>query len=148
MSATLHNFDPPSLMAKEIYNLEYRITELEDALSVAEVERDNALLDYKPFKELREWVAAGRRQVDIVLGGPVGLGYEHISVFDFELNQGQDITDVREIDLIARKKAKADWFDKKAKQIREEVAIHEQIRIDQGTGNGFMQIPDGSEEPY
>ncbi len=80
------------------------------------------------LEELREWVAGGRREVNITLGGPVGLGYEHIFVYDHEINQGQDITDVREIDLVACKKSKADWFEKKAQQIREEARLYEQLR--------------------
>ena len=75
---------------------------------------------------LREWVAGGRRQVDIILGGPVGLGYESIHVYSFDLNVGQDINEVADIDLIARKRSKAEWYAKKAEQLREEIEKYEQ----------------------
>lgn len=74
------------------------------------------------LEELREWVAGGRRQVDIILGGPVGMGYESIYVYDFTLNQGQNIQDIKEIDLLRRKCEKAEWYEKKGKQLREEIA--------------------------
>lgn len=125
MSATLDNFDRQSLMAKEIYRLEYRISELEDELATAEVERDNAKLDNEKYRKLREWAEAGKRQVKIVFGGPVGQGYENITVSDFALDVEQIVKDVSEINLVGRLKDKADWYEKRAAQLRQEIEMTE-----------------------
>lgn len=153
MSATLGNFDPPSLMAKEIYNLEYRIDELEQALQAAEIERDNTLLELKAIKEgegityqtytdLVKWAAEGKRQVKIIIGGPVGMGYENITVNDFTLDVEQSVKAVSEINLLGRLKDKAAWYEKRAAAIRQEIELNEyRKQIDEG-GEQIEHLPE------
>jgi len=71
--------------------------------------------------ELREWCKGGRRQVDIVLGGPISPTYESIHVYDIDMQIGQDIKSVSEIDLIGKKKRQIVALEKKIERLREEV---------------------------
>lgn len=70
---------------------------------------------------LQEWCKGGRRQVDIVLGGPLSPTTEHIHVFDYDMNMGQDIADVSEINLVARKKRQIEALQRKIEKLESEV---------------------------
>ena len=77
--------------------------------------------------ELKEWCKGGRRQVDIILGGPISPEYESIHVYDIDMQIGQDIRSAKDIDLIGKKKRQIAALEKKIERLREEVERVEHI---------------------
>ena len=83
------------------------------------------MIDADTLAELKDWVKAGRRQVDIQLGNSINPDYEQIHVFDMDLNEGQDIRSVAEINLIARKKMKIEGLKRRIEKLELEIWEHE-----------------------
>lgn len=90
-------------------------------------------MDYQTYTDLVAWAAEGKRQVKIIIGGPVGMGYENITVTDFTLDVEQSVKAVSEINLLGRLKDKAAWYEKRAAAIRQEIELNEyRKQIDEG----------------
>lgn len=71
--------------------------------------------------DLQAWVKGGRRQVEIQLGNPLSSDYESIHVFDMDLNEGQNVQTVAEINLIAKKKMKLAALKKRVENLEFEL---------------------------
>jgi len=85
------------------------------------------MIDQDTLTDLRQWVKAGRRQVDIQLGNSINPDYESIHVYDMDLNSGQDIKAVSEINLLVQKKRKIEALKKRMEKLELEVWELEQI---------------------
>lgn len=85
------------------------------------------MIDYDSLIDLRAWVKGGRRQVDIQLGNSINPNYENIHVYDMDLNSGQDIQNVSEINLLVQKKRKIEALKKRMEKLELEVWELEQI---------------------
>lgn len=83
------------------------------------------MIDADTLAELKDWVRAGRRQAEIQLGNPLSPDYENIHVFDADLNEGQDVQSVAEINLIARKKRKIEGLKKRIERLELEIWEYE-----------------------
>lgn len=75
------------------------------------------MIDADTLAELKDWVKGGRRQAEIQLGNPLSPDYENIHVFDADLNEGQDVRSVAEINLIARKRRKIEGLKKRIEKL-------------------------------
>ena len=83
------------------------------------------MIDADTIAELKDWVRAGRRQAEIQLGNPLSPDYENIHVFDADLNEGQDVQSVAEINLIARKRMKIEGLKKRIEKLELEIWEYE-----------------------
>ena len=83
------------------------------------------MIDADTLAELKDWVRAGRRQAEIQLGNPLSPDYENIHVFDADLNEGQDVQSVAEINLIARKRRKIEGLKKRIEKLELEIWQYE-----------------------
>ena len=83
------------------------------------------MIDAATLAELKDWVKGGRRQAEIQLGNPLSPDYENIHVFDADLNEGQDVQSVAEINLIARKRRKIEGLKKRIEKLELEIWEYE-----------------------
>lgn len=83
------------------------------------------MINADTLAELKDWVKGGMRQVEIQLGNPLSPDYENIHVYDMDLNEGQDIKAVAEINLIARKKMKVEGLKKRIERLELEIWEYE-----------------------